>query len=470
MNWKKIGIGVALFILIGIALTLKFGGSIAGKLVEQEIAKQTTFEGKISYKDIEAGLAGDIKLTDVKWTSPKGEDFLFAPVVTMSVDLLEAILPGAEKSVFNSIIIEKPTFKSNYDKEKGLDLISYINFADSKSSEIIDDVPTKFRGTIEIKDGSGDIRFDNKQYVFSKIQMLSLFNQYPQVKYDFMAAYSGSNIILNIIRDQEKIALSGEAKDAKVEDLMSFLPRLKDVFVKKGDVATATFKGEQKDNKWQFEITGNIRNLEGSILGWNATEGKGAFKLTNNVLDLNKIELKIEGTPLEVSGDIKTVAAENTEKGEYNLTFSGKQFPIRSLSQGIDATGTLNFEGTVKGDVLNPLIEGMVTSEGISAKGFNVASIRGSYKQIQDRVMLDDVVGYVNGIRIKMSATLAAANKAFIATIDGIGIKEDKTLGRRYIVDGKSSIGITGSNILNSANAEQMRKNTSITNMSLIMN
>jgi hypothetical protein len=97
---KKVVMGAALVILIGIALLIKIGGTAAAKLTEGMLARQNIVDGRISYESIGAGMAGDVEIRDLTWKAPNGAVKAEVPLITLSIDFSMSSARAAARAAF----------------------------------------------------------------------------------------------------------------------------------------------------------------------------------------------------------------------------------------------------------------------------------------------------------------------------------------------------------------------------------
>ena len=262
--------GIALVVLIGIALLIKVGGGAAAKLAEQMLAHQNIVDGEITYEHIGAGMAGDVEIRDLTWKAPNGTVKAEVPLVTLSVNFFDVLRKGAGTGSVSNVVLNKPHFYGVYEEGKGLDILDLVRFAHRKGVPNEREgtiVPTKFRGLVEIKDGLLDLESNGKKVNFTKISTQSAFKQYPLIRSSATARKDDCDLVVNMDYKDGAAKVTGEAKNTAAADLLALYPDLKQITLTDGTVPSMKLAASKDDKGWHMQLDGRAEKLAGKVFG-----------------------------------------------------------------------------------------------------------------------------------------------------------------------------------------------------------
>ena len=448
--WKKVLAGLALVILLAIGVAIQFGGAAATRLVAQMLANQDAVLGTLKYDKINAGWSGDVEIHNLRWVAVNGSKKAEIPLLTLSVNLWETLSKGGGVASINSIILDHPHFYGIYTQEKGLDILHSLQFAGETPAVVYKPVqeikPTQFRGEVDIKDGTFDLLADSKPVQFTKISGQGLFKQYPVLQFNLTAINGSSALVFNIEKKEQVIKVKGEVKNGQVPDFVPFLPNLKDIVIREGKVDTANIIAyKEPQNRWAFTMDGSFKGLGGTGFGWDFNEGASKFTATWDNISLEKLNCKVNGMPVEVTGNIKTSAG-LPDPAAYDLQVSAPVFAVRSLSSGLDLEGKVAAQGTIRGSVLEPKFEGRLHLDTLQAGPLRMQDLNGLFLCANNELHLGEVKGTAASGTVRLNGTVELSKRNFTLEVDGIDLQAEELMADK--VGGKlqfTSV-FTGSN------------------------
>ena len=329
--------GIALVVLIGIALLIKVGGGAAAKLAEQMLAHQNIVDGEITYEHIGAGMAGDVEIRDLTWKAPNGTVKAEVPLVTLSVNFFDVLRKGAGTGSVSNVVLNKPHFYGVYEEGKGLDILDLVRFAHRKGVPNEREgtiVPTKFRGLVEIKDGLLDLESNGKKVNFTKISTQSAFKQYPLIRSSATARKDDCDLVVNMDYKDGAAKVTGEAKNTAAADLLALYPDLKQITLTDGTVPSMKLAASKDDKGWHMQLDGRAEKLAGKVFGWDLTEGVAEFTATRDEALIRKLDAKVNGMPVSVQGKITSGRGTPLPPG-FDLTFKSDAFRTQAVSEGM---------------------------------------------------------------------------------------------------------------------------------------
>jgi hypothetical protein len=425
--WKKVLAGLALVILLAIGVAMQFGGTAATRLVAQMLENQDAVQGTIKYDKIDASWSGDVQIHNLRWVAVNGSKKAEIPLLTLSVNLWETLTHGGGVASINSVILDRPHFYGIYTQEKGLDILHGLQFAGETPATAYKPVqevkPTQFRGEVDIKDGIFDLLADSKPVQFTKISGQGLFKQYPLLQFNLTAVNGSSAMVFNIEKKEQDINVKGEVKNGQVTDFVPFLPNLKDIVIKSGTVETANIvANKQPENRWAFTMGGTLKDLTGNGFGWDFSQGTSKFAATWENISLEKLTCKVDGMPVEVTGNIKTSAG-LPDPAVYDLKVTAPVYAVKSLSAGLDVAGNLSAQGTIAGSVLEPKFEGRVHLDALTAGPLHMQELNGLFKCANNELHLGEVKGTAASGAIRLNGTVNLTQRDFKLELDGIDLQ-----------------------------------------------
>jgi hypothetical protein len=430
--WKKVLAGLALVILLAIGVAMQFGGAAATRLVAQMLDNQDAVLGTIKYDKINAGWSGDVEIHNLRWVALNGSKKAEIPLLTLSVNLWETLTHGGGVASINSVVLDRPHFYGIYTQDKGLDILHGLQFAGETPTAVYKPVeeikPTQFRGEVDIKDGTFDLLADSKTVQFTKISGQGLFKQYPVLQFNLTAVNGSSAMVFNIEKKAQAINVKGEVKNGQVPDFVPFLPNLKDIVIRAGKVDTANIVAHKEpQNRWEFTMSGAFKELEGTGFGWDFSEGASKFTATWENIGLDKLTCKVNGMPVEVSGNIKTSAG-LPDPAAYDLKVSAPAFAVPALSAGLDLGGTVAAQGTITGSVLEPKFEGRVHLEDLQAGPLRLHDLNGLFQCANNELHLGEVKGTAASGTVRLNGTLELTKRTFTWELDGIDLEAQELM------------------------------------------
>lgn len=428
--WKKVLAGLALVILLAIGLILHFGGAAAARLVSQTLAAQDAVSGTLKYDKITAGWTGNVEIHNLRWVAVNGSKKAEIPLLTLSVNLWETLLHGGGVASITGVVLDHPHFYGIYTQEKGLDILHGLQFAGDKPVEAYKpaDVvkPTDFRGEVDIKDGIFELLADSKPVKFTKISGQGLFKQYPVLQFNLTAVNGSSAMVFNIEKKEQNIKVKGEVKNGQVTDFVPFLPNLKDIAIKSGKVETINITAHKEEqNRWQFDMAGNITGLAGTGFGWDFVNGSGKFTANWDAIGLEKMAVKVNDMPVEIAGVIRTSAG-LPDPAAYDLQVQAPSFALKALSGGLDLEGKLAAQGKITGSVLEPKFEGKVHLDSLQAGPLKMRELNGLFRCANNELHLGEVKGTASSGSVQINGTIELATHKFKLEFDGIDIQSQE--------------------------------------------
>lgn len=456
---KKVIMGTALAILILIGLLVKMGGATAARMVEQVLAKQNVVTGTLTYDRIGAGLAGDVEIRELVWKTPNGRVKAEIPRVTLSVNFLEALKKGPDIGSITNIVMEHPVFYGTYEEGQGLDILKAVKFAgepalpdmSNKTGKVIE--PTRFRGLVEIKDGTFNLMSNGKEVSLGKLNVQGAFRKYPVLKFSATARKDDADLVIHLDKNDKEAKITGEAKNVAVADLMALYPELGCIEVKEGVVPTLTISGSRDSQGWHFNLSGKAGNLAGNVYGCGFTEGEANFFATRDEADINRLAIRINGMPLEVKG--KILSGRGTKNPpSFDLEFKAVNFATKAVSGGMvldDAS--LNIRGALTGNALEPDLRGEFTSQFIPLPGLPLTDVTGKFREHQGKLVLEDTWGKCGGkVAVNGAVDLASRDYTFTVAgrrIDAAALTDNRITGLLYV-----NLAVKGTNEANSATGD----------------
>lgn len=417
--------GGALGVLVSIALVIKLGGGAAARMAEQMIARQNVVSGTVSYEKITAGFAGDVELRNVVWKAPNGEIKMKMPMATASVNFFDALRSGGGIASVTNIVFNKPEFYGVYEEGQGLDLLNLLKLAGQDANRDVGRnagqtvQPTRFRGLIEVKEGSLHLDSNGKKVALSTINSQMAFNQYPLLRASATASKEKCDLVLNMTYENGSAQVSGEAKNAAVADLLAMYPDLKNITVKAGVVPTMKIAASKDTDGWHIRLDGKPRNLAGEFFVVPFTNGEGSFTADRDEAVLHSIQAQVYGMPVTVQGTIKSGRGTPLPP-VFAIGFSASHFKTQALSAGMyldDAD--ISFSGKLTGTAVEPKLEGIFKSDYIFAAPLKLTDVHGAFSWEFGKITLKNASALGAGAEITLGGQITLPSKEYQISLSG---------------------------------------------------
>ncbi|MEE3381152.1 MAG: hypothetical protein VZQ81_04365 [Succiniclasticum sp.] len=434
---KKVVMGIALVVLIGIALLIKVGGGAAAKLAEQMLAHQNIVDGEITYEHIGAGMAGDVEIRDLTWKAPNGTVKAEVPLVTLSVNFFDVLRKGAGTGSVSNVVLNKPHFYGVYEEGKGLDILDLVRFAHRKGVPNEREgtiVPTKFRGLVEIKDGLLDLESNGKKVNFTKISTQSAFKQYPLIRSSATARKDDCDLVVNMDYKDGAAKVTGEAKNTAAADLLALYPDLKQITLTDGTVPSMKLAASKDDKGWHMQLDGRAEKLAGKVFGWDLTEGVAEFTATRDEALIRKLDAKVNGMPVSVQGKITSGRGTPLPPG-FDLTFKSDAFRTQAVSEGMVLhNAALKVVGRVSGSALEPKLDGSFTSDKVQAGLLPLTQVKGGFELNAGKLVLKDTEAKLAGGNVSVDGFVGMENRDYqfrvrASQVDAAMLTQNKLTG-----------------------------------------
>lgn len=163
--------------------------------------------------------------------------------------------------------------------------------------------------------------------------------------------------------------------DATKLDLQQFLPllaanpQLENLKVQAGQLEDVTLVVVNEKNKQLlFSGESKLQEVAVNVKDYEIQHVNGFVTFTQDRLDLYRTSATLSGQPFTVSGQVFV----NTSQPVVDLSITAAQVDLAALPVIIQATGQVGATVQVAGPVSDPVIEGTVTADNLSAYGYQI--------------------------------------------------------------------------------------------------
>ena len=452
--------GGALAVLIVIALIIKLGGGAAARLAEQMLARQNVVAGTLSYEKITAGFAGDVEIRNVVWKAPNGDVKMKMPLATASVNFFDALRSGGGIASVTNIVFNRPEFYGVYVEGQGLDLLNLLKLAGQEAAREAGKKagqpvqPTRFRGLIELKEGSLNLDSNGKKVLLSKINSQMAFKQYPLLRASATASKENCDLVLSMAYENGSAQVTGEAKNAAVADLLAMYPDLKNITVKTGIVPTVKVAASKDTEGWHIRLEGKPRSMAGDFFAIPFTDGEGTFTADRDEAVLHSVQAQVCGMPVTVQGTIRSGRGTPLPP-VFALGFSADHFKMQALSSGMYLDDAhIAFSGKLTGTAVEPKMEGIFKSDYIYAAPLKLTDVHGAFAWEFGKLVLKNASALGAGAKIILEGYLNLPAKDYQFTISGNNLDAAQLTENRVTGLVQVQAQVTGRNAADSASGE----------------
>jgi translocation and assembly module TamB len=312
--------------------------------------------------------------------------------------------------------------------------------------------PLKYRGRVQINQGAvatGSLDHRRLEAVNGTID----FAQYPALALDLTAKRGTSPLAA-----KGSWSFEGDGKlDIKTDQFsLSDLPLDEfpqaDFTLSGGVVKNLLVTATQQAGKLSFSGSGAVEKLAANIAGFDLSEGKGKFDLTDAQIGLHEITILLNGQGVAIDGTISMA------KPGFNivLNVSSDHFDPAAIV-GDSFQGPIAFNAKIEGPAITPLAKGQFSIPQGSFAAVTFTNVSGNFSYNAGVLTLSDTRGNAWDGTLEASGEIVPSTRRYKMSVDGSGVDsalltEKDIKGRVNFVAYISGQGTTGGNAEGSFN------------------
>ena len=122
-HWKKILMGILLFISIGSILVLEVFSRGAAAIFNQSMMEQDMLKGDITAEKISANINGHVEFSQLQWHDPNGRLILYVPEGSFNVRLWDVVTGHIKSTTIQELTIRNATVAVRLAEDMSVDFV-----------------------------------------------------------------------------------------------------------------------------------------------------------------------------------------------------------------------------------------------------------------------------------------------------------------------------------------------------------
>lgn len=368
---KWFAVFAAVIILLLSALYLFARPLVAEKLppLMKEAASEK-LRGSLAWSDIELTPSFDLTIRGIVLKDDAGAEIFSSSAVTVGWSLANVFTAWKDDlgaaAMLRDVLVEKPVVHIRQSSDGSWNIQNLM-----KPQE--EETENTFRGRILLKGGTAEVALAKGSH-YRADDLAGQFSWLNQGVIDALLTGSWSDAPFTVraaYTNEENFTASADTGDIPLEALSPILaefPETDGLLTLRGGTGKIT-KADvaSKDGTLTYHIAGSLDEAALTAEGYDVTEGKAAFDVTESVITAKDVRAKVNGEA--VSGDLEVMLKdEMTMKGD--VAFDKAE--LADLLPGEDISGKLSGTAEFSGTLKDPTASGSLFLTGGSLKGVGI--------------------------------------------------------------------------------------------------
>ena len=407
---------------------VSWAGGKAVEFIKDKAKTQSFLQGELKVGDVGASLSGEVWLSDIIWTDPKGNVVAKIPRVNISVRLSDVLGAKLDAGSVEKIILERPELNLTYNEKDGLNVVKLVNLKDDDEKDkekTSKDKKTLFRGNFEIEKGTLSFVSGKNNLKFESFDSKINYKDFPIITGTLQAKENNADFVGNLkidhTGDNAVIELNVDGRSISLKSFFDAIPVESSLKVHEGTITSLStnFIVKEKE-KLQIIAKGSFTGVkaEYSDIGVTASDFKGDFSGTQDKIVLSKTSGNVNGQPISVEGDIDI----SKEPYKPMLHVKSDGFKPGAIIPDFEMIESIAFNSTIEGTVEKPKFVGSFSTDLIKTEQLNLTNVQGNFVCDDGIALLDNVSGNMYGGSIKANGNIKLKDKGFTFNVNGSGI------------------------------------------------
>ena len=416
-NKKKIAAVVLVVVALLCASLFEFAAVKVREAAGQAILTRANdaVNGSVAVGGIDLSILGAVEVKQAKVFDASGKQLAASDRVLINYNWSDLLHGQLGPQLIKDVTVEKPELWVEYTPEK-------LNWDNLLKSQAADAQP--FHGAVTFKDAQVHLQTP----LFTKIisQLSGSVDLSQSDRWQLSAAGK---------LDQAPISLSGQwdAQEASLMTLSGKNIDLVSLGLTEAEDPIQLTKGRLDELTVQIakSKTGaaTLKTLAGRFSGVDTsgaaifTQGSARFEKDGDVLRFTDGQALYRGQTVTAAGEVLM-----PENGEKTMDFA-VQMPAgdpAALLSGLEATGPLVVQGTLKGSVLSPVLAGNFSFSSLQFGDMAVNGINGTFSYVGQTMTLLSATGSMVGGSVSASGEIYPDSGQFSLGISGSGLDSSR--------------------------------------------